>query len=647
MSSPRLSRATRQPGRRSFSSVAIAGVLLAACGGTDTTTYTGLGPAEPSVPPAEPQEGLQWATRRDASWVFAEDVVRSYELELGDAGWDHLRAHALEEEYQPAILRVDGIEIGQVGVRYKGQGSLRRCTRNGALVCDEQSIKVRFDEYEPAQRFFGLKRLNFNSKTHLNERLAFQIFRQMGVVAPRAVHARLTINGENQGVVSLVENIDGRFTEDRFEAGDGNLYKERWPNTDVLGYLSDGLRTNEEVANHDAIIAFHAALAAADAEDLPRVLASFADVDQLYAYLAVDRAIANYDGVTAFYCRGGCNNHNYYLYQHEAEARFTLIPWDLDNTFFMANAFDYVPDAVVIPPDCSERFPVFGGLKVLAPACDPFLQGLARGDLARYREAQARLLAGPFEIGALDEWIDEQLELLSPAVLDDPSGPGLTKFLTWAEDLRRTLPLLAERLRIERDGEAYVRTRLAAGLRNDFESATTTSLRFGMSARTTLETRFDIGLSEAGAQAGGRALLLDFELRGDAEPPWVRFELPFDGPDPFDLNAKSRLRFTLQADAPRKVRIAIGSEGYSEYLPRAVLGWDIEADGTRQELELALSDAKYPQGAAVADPPSVVLSGAVQILIDPLATGADPEGYLPAGKSEHGWLQIDNIEFVR
>ena len=56
-------------------------------------------------------------------------------------------------------------------------------------------------------------------------------FREMGVPAPRSVHARLIINGQFNGIYALTEQIDGRFTRENFDDGTGNLYKEIWPIT--------------------------------------------------------------------------------------------------------------------------------------------------------------------------------------------------------------------------------------------------------------------------------------------------------------------------------------------------------------------------------------------------------------------------------
>jgi spore coat protein CotH len=106
---------------------------------------------------------------------------------------------------------VGDTSLSGVATRFKGSlGTLAGCFRDdGSQYCSKLSMKLKFDEYVRDQRFFGLKRLNFNSmildSSSLRERLAYRLFREMGVAAPRAVHARLRINGELIGLFSLVE----------------------------------------------------------------------------------------------------------------------------------------------------------------------------------------------------------------------------------------------------------------------------------------------------------------------------------------------------------------------------------------------------------------------------------------------------------
>jgi hypothetical protein len=87
------------------------------------------------------------------------------------------------------------------------------------------------------------------------------MFRDMGVYASRATHAQLYLNGEYLGVFSMVEQVDGRFADYNFpSAGEGNVYKERWPTSLNPQYYVDGLKTNEDAAAVGAMVAYAGAI---------------------------------------------------------------------------------------------------------------------------------------------------------------------------------------------------------------------------------------------------------------------------------------------------------------------------------------------------------------------------------------------------
>ena len=60
------------------------------------------------------------------------------------------------------------------------------------------------------------------------------------MIAPRAIHSRLYVNGVYSGVYVMPEEVDKRFTKDRFandkNKGKGALYKEAWLNDVNLNF---------------------------------------------------------------------------------------------------------------------------------------------------------------------------------------------------------------------------------------------------------------------------------------------------------------------------------------------------------------------------------------------------------------------------
>lgn len=338
--------------------------------------------------------------------VFDQGAVREYEVEVDPDDWAHINETAYLEEYIPARLSYEGQTFQKVALRFKGfRGSLYNCFRfddDGvatARTCDKLSLKLSFDEYDEEGRFFGLKKLNFhamnNDLTRLRERLAYFLFRRFGVPAPRAVHATLTVNGQSLGLYTLVEQVDGRFTRARFpDGGEGNLYKERWPTSSVdEDYFRSGLESNTGEPRTDvgAMVRFAQEVHAANDDTIEGVLRRNTDFPALMRYLAVDRAIQLWDGITAFRCQSEedvpplppevlaaqtpplgwetCQNKNFYFYEASTHDRIWLVAWDTDVSF--AGVPNPFPDWDEPPEACEVR------QSGRAPMCDPLIRWFA------------------------------------------------------------------------------------------------------------------------------------------------------------------------------------------------------------------------------------------------------------------------------
>jgi spore coat protein H len=386
---------------------------------------------------------------RNAAELFGETTVPVFDAYLPAAEWEALKVHARDEQYVPVQACFDGQAIGQIGLRFKGSyGSLYNCfNAAGEMTCPRLSMKMKFDEYVTEQRFFGLKRLSFNAylydDSRMKEKLAYDLYRAMGIVAPRAAWAVLRVNGQSLGLFGMVEMVDGRFTADRWpESPDGNLYKELWPTHASTGQILSALETNEEVADISAYQAFSEAFVSTDAGALA-TLGSYMDLDYLARYMAVDDALVSYDSVTYFWTdKVNTNNHNYFVYE-ESPTRFTLIPWDAESTFWI-NPDHTTPHWTEIPADCSLTYAYWDGL-ARAPGCDRVFQALV-SDLSAWRAAARKLLDGPFAVDAMVAAIDWHAQLIGDAARSDPTPPKYATFDQAVAGLRDTVPAMRARL---------------------------------------------------------------------------------------------------------------------------------------------------------------------------------------------------------
>ena len=399
---------------------------VAGCGGDDD----GSGGADGGGPGAD-GGGVEPGDDPSA-FLFDERVIRTYELEVAPEDWAWLNENATLEEYVPATVALEGETVTTAGVRYKGGfGSLYSCfDGQGNRTCDKLSIKVSFNEYVPDGRFHGVKKLNFHSMeadpTKMHDAIGYKLFRDADVPASRTAYARVVVNGELLGLFVLVEQVDGRFTRLRFpDGGEGNLYKEVWPmHSTEQPYLA-ALETNEDEApSADKMVRFAQALAAAGEAGFEQVVEQWMDADQLMRYMAVARLIDSWDDIVAWYCVGGpCFNHNFYWYESTAEDRVWLIAWDLDHTFEEPSPIRThfgMPDWDDVDADCTPRA-LFAGIQGRAPACDPFIRGMATQLWDRYVAESEALLAGDFSVEAMNARIDELAALIGDAVAEDPA----------------------------------------------------------------------------------------------------------------------------------------------------------------------------------------------------------------------------------
>ncbi|MGB1369387.1 MAG: CotH kinase family protein [Acidimicrobiales bacterium] len=408
----------------------------------------------------------------DSDYLFDQEKLHTFELTLSDQNLAYLDSAPALEEYVPGTLTFEG-ETLPVGIRYKGSvGAWVGClsgegflSTEGEKECTKLSTKIKINWEDSDDTFYEVKKLQFHSQnldpTKMHERLGYWLFREMGVPAPRSVHARLIINGQFNGIYALTEQIDGRFTRENFDDGTGNLYKEIWPITNSgvpmpAEPLQNALKTNEdEDPTFDIIQQFAQAVVDADGTTRQDVLRQWMNVDQALAYMVVDRAIANDDGVLHFYCGGseeiefggGCNSHNFYWYEDPTAELIHLIPWDLDN------AFDNItgPANPVTPikdkwgektNDCKPFAYGQWGLTQLSAACDPIIGTLATLE-QDYQELRDAFFAGPFAKetveGLLNTWAGQIKDAVQEADETHNDQPSMSEWLRAIEKLKGDL----------------------------------------------------------------------------------------------------------------------------------------------------------------------------------------------------------------
>ncbi|NMO49897.1 hypothetical protein HH310_01605 [Actinoplanes sp. TBRC 11911] len=291
------------------------------------------------------QELFDWSMYQVSITDWPANEMRPDEpvLATGDARVSIWRADAGDTRVVPPP--------DDAGVLFTTAGFSLVNSGNKTKFAPKRSWKV---NVEPGDdRLVGMSRLNlksmYNDPSQMREALAWELFRRAGVPAPRHTYARLAINGNYQGLYSLIEQVDRSFLRQRFGAKNrGNLYK---------GYCGDlGCATLEHRVGADGDDSGRQYFTRHDDPDLTYALKTNEDDPKLNGYDDLARfvrtitraeqgAVEDIFNVRPFLRWAGLNvllgswdtyfatPANYYLYNSRDKDRpyFTFIPWDYDN----------------------------------------------------------------------------------------------------------------------------------------------------------------------------------------------------------------------------------------------------------------------------------------------------------------------------
>ena len=263
------------------------------------------------------------------SQVFNHNKVTTVDIELSDDDWKDMLNNPLKEEVKEATVTVNGKKLEHVGVRTKGNLSLREVANDDDS--DRYSLKLDFDYYNDEQSLYGLKKLNLNNNysdaTQMREYLSYQLMEKMGLPTPSYAYMYATVTGKDRRLFLGVEQVDEAFLAKNFETNTGALYKPdgtgsdlKWISDDLDDYTGLNVKTKIDEDSENATVDFLKAI-----NNKGKSLEDTANVDNLLRYFAVNTALVNLDSYQ------GNLKHNYYLY--EENGKFNIIPWDYNMSF--------------------------------------------------------------------------------------------------------------------------------------------------------------------------------------------------------------------------------------------------------------------------------------------------------------------------
>jgi spore coat protein H len=312
----------------------------------------------------------------------------------------------------PVTVALDGVTWWHVGMRYKGNSSLRAAWQSGVR---KLAFRLDFEKYEDDypeirnQRFYGFRKMTFSNAfkdmSLIRDRVAAETFREGGVVAAQSSFASVHVDfGEGPvyfGLYTMIEDPADKMLAAQFGDGSGNLYKPEDDGADWVTFVQSGFpkKTNEDSSYDDvraAISALH--------DDRSDPAAWRTSLEQVFAVrsflrlLAINQAMVNWDSY-------GCMPHNYYLYANPSDShRLTWIPWDLNEALLPETRSSCDPQTVFFE-NTGDDWPVIRYL-----LDDPEYAEL-------YRDELERALDGAFSVSSVTERIQAAHELIAPYVV--------------------------------------------------------------------------------------------------------------------------------------------------------------------------------------------------------------------------------------
>jgi spore coat protein H len=247
-------------------------------------------------------------------------------------------AFGIAYEFVRADLEFGPHKFRDVAVRYKGNGTFLSSREDL-----KKSLKLDLNKFVKGQKLAGMTQLNLHNSVRdpsgMNEAIAYRLFRDGGLPAPRTAYAKLyvTIPGKYVrqyfGLYNLVEDVGSAFTRESFGEKDGALFKPVTPN--LFADLGEDWKSYNQTydpkseptpGQKQRVIELSKFASAASESDFGAKIGDYIDVENFARYMAITCWLTDLDGMLG-------PGQNYYIFLHPKTQKFHFIPWDQDQPF--------------------------------------------------------------------------------------------------------------------------------------------------------------------------------------------------------------------------------------------------------------------------------------------------------------------------
>ena len=341
-----------------------------------------------------PVQGASYSKRENGDSLFAAPV--RIQIEIPKDSMEVLRAYnQVWRQTRPervdakVTVREGGKTYTNVAVHLKGSFSFQP-------MDGKPSLTLNFDKFAPGQKFHGLTKIHLNNSvqdvSYLSEQLGRELFNSIGVPAPRAGHALVSINGRPVGLYVIIEGANRNWVKRNFDSAKGNLY-DGGSGGDIGRALEVDSGDNPE--DRSDLVKLRAAIKEKDVVKRYALLSEILDMEQFINFAATELLIGHWDGYTA----GG---NNYRLFHDVSRDKMVFIPGGLDQLFGVSSD----PRYSITPP--------FKGTVAKALFAYPVAK-------QRYLNRIAELSTNEFRVEKLHARVDALAARVRPALKDEPA----------------------------------------------------------------------------------------------------------------------------------------------------------------------------------------------------------------------------------
>ena len=245
--------------------------------------------------------------------------------------------------------------IPNIGIRMKGNTSRTSFYNDHEGQYNLIHFRVKFMDGDFATlENLELKWNRNDDATYVREIYAYEMYRDMGILAPRTTLASFDLADVHQGVFTVYEPVDKNFIKRYLPEEDqgGDLYKCGWTmrgaslrkkcsvgieDEDKCEFYNYDLKTNKKTSTHALM---NNLINTIDGSKPTKMqIAQLVDIDSFLRFAAVSYFVGNPDDARYNY-----NNH--YIYFLKSSGKAIFIPYDCDRVFGVTKTWNPTGDGM-------------------------------------------------------------------------------------------------------------------------------------------------------------------------------------------------------------------------------------------------------------------------------------------------------------